>query len=317
MKIVITGATGFIGRALVNSLVSSGFFVIAIVREYSPDLPDEVEQLVVGDLNTLLTSSQVNIKTALAGADVVIHLAARAHILKETADTPLTVFRQLNRDVTIKLARMSSELGVKRFIFLSSIGVNGVMSSNPFLEIDEPAPREPYAIAKFEAELELMALKGKMEWVIIRSPLVYGPNVPGNFSRLIKGINWYVPLPFSAIKNQRSFVALDNLVSLIVECMLHPKAVNEIFLISDDEDVSISELIYKIANAFDRKAFLFPLPAGFISFVASILGQKNAVERLVGTLQIDNTKVKTLLGWEPVITMDEQMKKMASAFKRK
>ncbi|MFW5426104.1 MAG: UDP-glucose 4-epimerase family protein [Methylophagaceae bacterium] len=316
MKVVITGATGFIGRALVNYLVNNGISVVVIVRKNSVNFPSKVEQVAVSDLRAVLTYTQENIKVALQDADVVIHLAARAHVMKEVPKTALTEFSKDNRDVSIALAKMATVAGVKRFIFLSSIGVNGNNNASPFTEIDESNPQELYAISKCEAEQYLLALgqNTKMEIVIIRPPLVYGPNPPGNFASLIKWVNKGIPLPFGAIHNQRSFIALDNLVSFIAHCVTHPKAANEIFLISDGEDVSTTELLRKVAHAFGKKRLLIPIPVSWMNFVATSLGKLDVANRLFGSLQVNSSKARDLLGWKPVITMDEQLKKTADAY---
>ena len=208
---------------------------------------------------------------------------------------------------------------VKRFIFLSSIRVNGNQSNQPFLEIDTPNPQEPYAISKYEAEQGLFKIskKTRMEVVIIRPPLVFGAKAPGNFGRLLHWVNakYPIPLPFGSINNSRSLVALDNLVDFIILCISHKKAANEVFLISDREDLSTTQLLRKIANTFDKKEFLLSVPVGLMIFMAGLLGRKADATRLFSSLQVDSSKAKELLNWNPKITMDEQLLKIAKAQK--
>ncbi|MDQ6995183.1 MAG: GDP-mannose 4,6-dehydratase, partial [Mariprofundaceae bacterium] len=243
---------------------------------------------------------------------VVIHAAARVHVMKDDSCDPLAEFRKVNVDGTLNLARQAAKAGVQRFIFLSSIGVNGNYTSKPFTENDPVTPHDPYSIAKYEAELALIAL-GKaegMEIVIIRPPLVYACHAPGNFKKLIETVDKGLPLPLGAVHNQRSLVALDNLVDFICLCTKHPKAANEVFLISDGEDVSTTELLQKVAKAMGKKARLMPVPVPFMRFVAKLLGKSDVADRLFGSLQIDSSKAHNLLGWQPVITMDEQLTKI-------
>lgn len=310
-KVFVTGATGFVGRALVKDLLQRGYSVETLVREISTVLPAEVNQIVT-DLG------DIDVSTGVSFVDVcvVIHCAARVHVMKDDAVDALAEFRAINRDATLALARKAAESGVKRFVFLSSIGVNGNNNLKPFSETDTPNPQESYAISKWEAELGLLALAEEtgIEMVIIRPPLVYGPNAPGNFGSLIKWIDKGIPLPLGAIHNQRSFVALDNLVSFIIHCIDHPRAANEVFLISDGEDVSTTELLQKVAKAFGKRAFLLPVPVSWMTFAAKLVSKADVANRLFGSLQVDSSKARELLGWKPVITMDEQLKKTADAY---
>jgi nucleoside-diphosphate-sugar epimerase len=220
--------------------------------------------------------------------------------------------------MTLALAELAADEGVKRFVFLSSIGVNGNNSVMPFSEKDTPNPQEPYAISKYEAEQGLLVLAKKtgMQVVIIRPPLVYGPNAPGNFGTLVNWLRRAVPLPLGAINNKRSFVALDNLVSFIALCAdrtRSPKAANQVFLISDGEDVSTTQLLSKVADALGKKRWLLPVPVGLMSFVARLIGKGDVANRLFGSLQVDSSKARDLLGWQPVITMDEQLHQTVAA----
>ena len=311
MNILVTGATGFVGTRLVEILLNNNITIIAVVRNQSDFLPKRVKQFDVGSL-----SSSTDYSSALKDVDVVIHLAARVHMMNDAAGDPLTEFRKVNTTGTLNLARQAAQAGVSRFIFISSIGVNGNNNKQVFTELEQPDPQESYAISKYEAELELLALtkEFEIEIVIIRPPLVYGPNAPGNFASLMKWIDKGIPLPFGAIHNQRSLVALDNLVSFIIHCIDHPKAANEVFLISDGEDVSTTQLLQKVAKASGKKSLLLPVPIGLMTMMAKVIGKGDMANRLFGSLQVDSSKARDLLGWQPVITMDEQLKKTADIY---
>jgi nucleoside-diphosphate-sugar epimerase len=312
---LVTGATGFVGQALIPELVANGCQIRALVRKVSTGLPVEVEQVGV-DLGEI--EDDGTIKDAFAGVDVVVHAAARAHMMQDLSADPLAEFRKLNRDATLALAGLASDARVKRFVFLSSIGVNGNNNTKPFSENDTPNPQEPYAISKYEAEQGLLALAKKtgMEVVLIRPPLVYGPNAPGNFGSLVNWLRRGVPLPLGAIHNKRSFVALDSLVSFIALCAdrsQSPKAVNQVFLISDGEDVSTTQLLLRVADALGKKPKLLPVPTGLMNFAARLIGKGDVANRLFGSLQVDSSKARDLLGWQPVITMAEQLHKTVAA----
>ena len=254
MKIMLTGATGFIGKSLVFELLQQNFNVSIAVRQKTNLFPCKVKQFVVGDFG-----DNPDFSASLAKVDCVIHLAGKAHVVDKTRASVLDEFRLINTDLTLNLARQAATAGVKRFIFLSSIRVDGNQNSKPFLESDASNPQEPYAISKHEAEQGLFKLAERtdLEVVIIRPPLVYGVNAPGNFGRLLHWVNakYPIPLPFGSINNSRSLVALDNLVDFIILCISHKKAANEVFLISDREDLSTTQLLRKIANTFDKKVF--------------------------------------------------------------
>lgn len=307
---MLTGATGFIGQALLEELVAQNYNVVASVRNDSIHLPGTVKKVTVGQL-----SDTTDWSIALRKINVVIHVAARAHILEAEAQSE---FRKVNTKGTLNLARQAVARGVKRFIFVSSIGVNGNNNTKPFTEQEAPAPKAPYGISKWRAEVGLMAIAKKtgMEFVIIRPPLVYGSGASGNFASLIKWCNKRAPLPLGAVKNKRSFIALDNLTNFITYCIVHPKAANEIFLISDGEDVSTTELLRKVAHAFGKKPVLIPIPVSLMKFVAKLLGKSDVANRLFASLQVDSSKARNLLDWKPVITMDEQLKKTVDAYKK-
>ncbi len=311
MDVFITGASGYIGSSVVEKCLERGFHIKAVVRKRQA-LDEVIEQVLIADL-----SLKPDLSVALKGVDVVIHVAARAHILDDSVAEPLAEFRKVNVDGTLNLARQVAEARVKRFVFISSIGVNGNNNSRLFNESDKPSPQEPYAFSKYEAEQGLLCLAQKtdMEVVIIRPPLVYGFNAPGNFGSVMKWVNKRIPMPFGAIRNQRSFIALDNLVGFIIHCIDHPKAANEVFLISDGEDVSTTQLLKKVTKSFGKRTFLLPIPVSWMTFSAKMIGKADVANRLFGSLQVDSSKARDLLGWKPVVTMDEQLKKIADAAK--
>ena len=309
MKVLLTGATGFIGKALVTELTQQNFNISIAIRQKTNLFPDEVKQFLVGDFE-----SDPDFSTSLAEVDCVIHLAGKAHVLDKAKASVLDGFRKINTELTLSLAKQAVTAGVERFIFLSSIGVNGNQNNQPFLEIDTPNPQEPYAISKYEAEQGLLKLakNSSLEVVIIRPPLVYGNNAPGNFGRLIQwaGAKFMLPLPLGAVNNDRSLIAIDNLVSFIIICTIHPKSANEIFLISDNDTLSTTQLLKKIAKAFNKKALLLPIPVSWMIFVAKLLGKEADAVRLFSSLVVDSSKARDLLDWHPIKTIDEQLCKI-------
>lgn len=258
--------------------------------------------------------------SALQCVDVVVHAAARVHVMSDDATDPLAEFHKINVEGTMCLARQAVAAGVKRFIFVSSIKVNGEGTDpgNFFSAESHPAPTDPYSISKYEAELALkeLAHESGLEVVIIRPPLVYGSGVKANFLRMMHWVNKGVPLPLGAIDNRRSLVALDNLVDLIFTCIEHPAAANQTFLVSDGEDLSTSQLLRRLGLALDRPARLFPVPVRLLEAGAALVGQKALALRLFGSLQVDISKTKELLDWSPPIGVDEALRKTAESFKR-
>lgn len=312
LKVLVTGANGFVGEALILRLLQYGNYrPIAAVRGQTRllglcpiqpfDLLDEDPTLV------------------LEGIQVIVHAAARVHIMSEQAEDPLTDFRRINVEGTLRLARRAVLSGVKRFIFLSSIKVNGESThpGKPFNADDKPCPVDPYSVSKLEAELALMQLgrDSGMEVVIIRPSLVYGPGVKANFRSMMDWIDKGVPLPFGGIRNQRSLVSISNLVSLIVTCLDHPAAANQVFLASDGVDLSTTQLLRLLSKALGRSAYLISIPAPLLTIAASLLGRRAVAQRLCGSLTVDIKKNREILGWFPSVDMDKVMLQTAKYYK--
>ena len=307
MKVLVTGALGFVGRNLKEHLDAYGHETIGLDKAASEE---EVSKNIFRA--DILKSDLANF---LCDTDVVIHLAARVHIMRETSSDPLSEYRKINVDGTIRLANAAIKAGVKRFIYLSSAKVNGETSLpfRPFKEEDQLNPSDPYSLSKFEAEGYLRSLfkESGMDVVIIRPPLVYGPGVKANFAELIKWIERGFPIPFGCVKsNKRSFVSLANLVDFIRICLNHQKASNEIFFVSDDEDISTAELVKRLAKAMQKRAKLLPVPVSFLKCGAMIINKRQYISRLLDSLQVDITKAKSLLGWKPPQNLDEALRQI-------
>ena len=311
--VLITGSTGFVGAALVKQLASlMTCQVRALVRSKGVVFAESVTPVYVG--SDYLTSGNV----PLSGVDVLIHCAARVHVMSDASSDPLSEYRKINVDGTLNLAKQAAQSGVKRFIFISSIKVNGeeTQVGTPFTPEDIPAPSDPYGVSKMEAEQQLMSL-GKeigMEIVVIRPVLVYGPGVKANFRSMMSWLNKGWPLPLGAIRNQRSFVALENLIDLIITCIEHPGAANQVFLASDGYDMSTTQLLKQLGEALGRPARLIPVPVSILVRAASLLGRRSAAQRLCGSLQVDIRKSRDLLGWSPPSTVENALRKTASNF---
>lgn len=314
MNCLVTGANGFIGHALLNKLNDTEKYnAFGAVRTMAlSQVISQQKMFSVGDFGT-----KCNWSEALNGQQVVIHTAARTHIMNDTVTDPLFEYRKVNVEGTLHLARQAASAGIKRFIFISSIKVNGesTVTGSPFKYTDKAMPEDLYGMSKAEAEDGLWQISKEtgMEIVIIRPPLVYGPGVKANFFSMMKLVSMNVPLPLGAVCNRRSMVALANLISLIVTCISHPKAANETFLVSDDRDVSTTELLRMMAHAFGKKAILVPIPMSWIHFVAMIFGKKMVADRLCGSLQVDISHTKETLGWTPPVTMTQQLSSIAAS----
>lgn len=295
MKIFVTGANGFVGKILVPYLKANNHEVIAATRDLYGDF-----------------SNQVNWENFLQNIDAIVHLAARVHIMNDTATNPDVEFQKMNVEATLRLAMAAKKIGVKRFVFLSSIKVNGEQTHlHPFSASDTPQPEDAYGRSKHNAEVELMKLHtpGIFEVVIIRPPLIYGPGVKANFQNLIRVVARDVPLPFGLVNNKRSLVSVLNLVDLIQTCIIHPNASGEIFLVKDKEDYSLKTIIEEIAKTMNKTPHLLPVPVSLMNFGLKILGKKSFSNRLLGNLHVDITKNKELLSWEPRYSFQETFKK--------
>jgi nucleoside-diphosphate-sugar epimerase len=303
LKVLVTGATGFVGGQLIEALVSRGEHAVrAVVRGARGGLPQSVDCMRVSDL-----AGDESFGELLRDVDVVVHLAARVHVMDDHAEDPVAEYRRINVEATERLAKEAAQAGIRRFIFLSSIKVNGEGGQGSYSETDEPAPTDPYGVSKWEAEQRLaeVAAETGMEVLIIRPPLVYGPGVGANFAALIKVVRKRVPLPFGAVKNRRSFVSVFNLIDLICLCLYHPAAANDTFLVSDGMDLSTADLLRRIGAALGRPARLFNIPPRVLMAGAVLLGRRGQADRLLGSLEIDISKTRKLLGWRPPLTVSE------------
>lgn len=309
MKILVTGGSGFIGKYLISELLRLNYDVSIVGRKKINFFSPKIKFFLVEDFK-----NKPNFSSALIGIDYIIHLANKSHVLDKDKGPRLDELHKTNVETTLNLAKQAIKAGVKRFVFLSSIAVNGNQNVRPFLETDKPNPQGLYAIFKHKTEQELIKLakNTSLEVVIIRSPLVYALNAPGNFGKLIKWARskFTIPLPFALLNNAKSFVSIDNLVSFIILCMNHPKSANEIFLISDNEILSTKQVIKKIAASLNKKVIFLPVPLSWMVFIAKLIGKETDAVRLFSSLVIDNNKARSLLGWHPVSTMDEQLSKI-------
>jgi len=314
LKVLVTGASGFVGEAVVfKLLVDKKFRPIAAARGTTrlhglcPVQPFDL--------------THTKVLPALDGVQVVIHAAARVHVMNETAVDALAEFRKVNVEGTLSLAQRAAASGVKRFIFISSIKVNGesTLPGKPFKADDRPNPQDPYGVSKYEAEegLKQLGRATGMEVVIIRPPLVYGPGVKANFLSMLNWLGRGIPLPLGAIRNQRSLVSIGNLVSLIVTCIDHPAAANQIFLVSDGEDLSTTQLLRRLSKALGKPARLLPLSEWLLELAASVLGKQSVAQRICGSLQVDISKNSDLLGWTPPVNMDKAMRQTAGHYLEK
>lgn len=305
MKLLITGCTGFIGKALYHNL--SELNPICIGRQ-RPEFVDKSDFFSYDVINTRNNISQFK------GIKTIIHCAARVHIMHDNSSAPLEDFREVNTYGTLNLAQQAADAGVKRFIFISSIKVNGESTELglPFKSDDNFVPTDPYGLSKYEAEVGLreIAARTGMEVVIIRPPLVYGPGVKANFASMMKWVNKGIPLPLGSVNaNKRSLVYLDNLVDLIVTCIDHPNAANQTFLVSDDHDVSTTELLREMARGDGRRSRLIPVPVGVMQFAANLVGKGAVAARLFGSLQVDIEHTKKVLNWSPPVSFSEGIRR--------
>ena len=302
--ILLTGATGFVGKSLCEELLKRNAPFAFQSRFGEANQSNVIREI---DGNT-------DWSNVLKGISTVVHLAARVHVMSDSNRDPLRAYRCTNVDGTINLGRQAAAAGVNRFIFISSVKVNGESTSEErcFRPEDPPAPQDPYGISKMEAEqgLRLLASETGMEVVIIRPPLVYGPGVKANFAALMRAVQRGIPLPLGAVHNQRSLVALHNLVDFIITCTTHPAAANQTFLVSDGQDLSTTDLVRGMAQASGVPARLLPVPVPILRLAARMFGKTDAIDRLCGNLQIDASKARSLLGWVPPLSVEEGLRRV-------
>ncbi|WDN89436.1 hypothetical protein BuS5_02404 [Desulfosarcina sp. BuS5] len=310
MNILVTGANGFIGQALCARLCADARHVRGAVRspQKAETLPKKVSPVIVKSIGP-----QTDWSEALTGIDTVVHLAARAHVLKDAAADPLTAFREVNLKGTARLAGMAAQSGVRRFIYMSSVKACGENRGLPYSEDDQPEPQDPYGISKWEAEQALHEISEKtgMEVVVIRPPLVYGPGIKANFLSLFKIIERGIPLPLAGVENRRSLIYLENLVDAVLKCILHPKASGKTYFVSDGVDLSTPELIRKIAAAMGKPARLFYSPSFLLKAAGMFSGKSGQVDRLTGSLTVDSDKIQRALGWKANYTIDQGLSETA------
>ncbi len=297
--ILVTGAAGFVGKALCKRLLSQDQEFIRVVRNGT----SKENEVVIQDISVFQDWGKI-----LEGVNTVIHLAGRAHVFDKNNFDSIDKFYKINTTATANLAKQSAKHGVKRFIFLSSIGVNGNFSLLPFSEQDQPRPSEIYSISKFKAEQEIIEIcaHSEMEYVIVRPPLIYDVDAPGNFGNLMCFIERGLPLPLGSLKKKRSFISLDNAVDFILLCARHPKAANEIFLIADGEDISIPDLLILMAKAIKKPCRLISIPPWMIMLGATLLGRRGWAHKILVSLEIDISKARTILGWTPKHSIHEK-----------
>lgn len=313
--VLVTGATGFVGRVACAALHAKGWTVKAVVRDARGSAcraPSEAQPVIVDSIGP-----DTDWGSTLEHVEVIVHLAARAHVLKETAKDPVASFRRVNIAGTERLARAAAGAGVQRLVFVSTIKVNGEETpGTPFTEDDPPSPQDAYGLSKWKAEqaLRRVAAETGLEVVILRPPLVYGPGVKGNFLRLLELVNRGTPLPLGSVRNRRSLVFVGNLVDAIIACATHPKAAGKTFLVSDDEDLSIADLISRIAQALDRPDPLWPFPPTLLRLAGNLLGKSEEARRLLGSLRVDSGRIRRELDWAPPYSTADGLARTAHWF---
>jgi nucleoside-diphosphate-sugar epimerase len=312
MKVMVTGASGFVGNDTCARLVTQGMHVVGTVRRLPLQPLPGMDYRVASDI-----SKDTDWCEALKGVDTVVHCAARVHVTQETTADPLQEFRRINVGWTGRLARSAALQGVRRFVYLSSIKVNGEQTVVPFNEQDPPNPQDSYGISKWEAEQALAQVSTQtgMEIVIVRSSLVYGPGVRGNFLQLLNILRRGVPLPLASIRNQRSFVYLGNLVDAMERCVQDPRAAGQTYLVSDGEDLSTPELVRRLGVAMGSKVCLWPCPTSLLHWIGQVAGKREIIDRLAGSLQANSSKIRTELDWRPPFTVDDGLSATVAWFR--
>jgi nucleoside-diphosphate-sugar epimerase len=314
LRVLVTGSSGFVGSAILARLLEMEKHQLRTVgRSNSKNPSGDLDHVVIQDFST-----DTELANAVKDVDVIIHAAARVHVLQESSTSPLADYRAVNVKGSMNLAQLGVEAGVRRLIFISSIKVNGesTEAGKPYTAEDVPAPIDAYGVSKYEAELGLMQIaeKSGLEVVIIRPVIVYGAGVKANFLSMMNWLNKGIPLPFGSVHNKRSFLALDNLVDLVVTCIDHPGASNETFLVSDGEDLSTTELLGRMARALGKPSRLLPVPIGLLQTGARLLGKSDIAQRILGSLQVDISKTKKVLGWMPPVGVNEAMRSTVKDF---
>lgn len=313
IRVLVTGAEGFVGRSLTASLQSAGTSVLGAIRSQHSTSTPTVETVVTGDLR-----DDPNWADILKDVNCVIHLAARAHVTHDRASNPIAEFRAVNVLPTVKLFKACQMAAVGRFIFVSSIGVNGTFTRQPFVESDAPKPTEPYAISKFEAEHDLQELvtDGPTKLIIIRPALIYGRGAKGNFLRLMRWIDSGWPMPFAAITAKRSFLGLSNFCDLLIRCLEAPLKGQQLFVASDPASVTTPDFIRRIAEAMHRNSRLIAVPLGVLKAAGSLLGRSSEINRLIGSLEVDASKARRTLNWNPDADSSADIEAMVDAYLR-
>lgn len=312
-KVLVTGANGFIGTALTQALTTDGWYVTAVTRKPVPALDSKgVHNLAVGSID-----GSTRWEDAVKGIDVVVHLAARVHVMSDKADNALETYRKVNVQGTRNLAQVAEQAGVRRFVFLSSVKVNGEECTRAYREGDAPAPKDPYGISKMEGEQELVSITNRtnMDYTIIRPPLVYGPGVKANFKALLGMVCRKVPLPLAGIQNRRSLIYVGNLVDSIIACMTHKAAASQTYLVSDGQDLSTPGLIRAIAASMKISCYLFPFPKALLRTAGHLTGKEETIKRLLGSLTVDISKIKKELTWQPPFDVETGLRRTAKWYK--
>ena len=308
IRVLVTGGNGFLGRAIVKALmIGRDFNVAALIRGAGFEL--DVPFFRIDEMDGITSYLSI-----LNDVDVIVHAAARNYVVSDKSIDPLAEYRRVNVEATVNLARQAAAVGVKRFVFISSIKVNGESTplGKPFTATDVPHPEDFYAVSKLEAEQALLQISADsgMQVVIIRPPLVYGPGVKGNFASMMRIMAKGLPLPLGAVDNRRSLVGLDNLLSVIIRCIDHPVAAGRVFLVSDGEDLSTTQLLQRLAASGGYKTLLIPVPVWFLQLAARMLGKRDVAQRLLRSLQVDIEETCRLLEWRPVYSVNEGLAKI-------